>query len=51
MADNEKKEKMALIGEIVVSVQELNEKEVQRVLGIAQGMKISKELRENAKGA
>ena len=37
------KEKMALIGEIVTSVQELDEKEVQRVLGIAQGMKISKD--------
>lgn len=46
------KEKMALIGEIVTSVQELDEKEVQRVLGIAQGMKISKDLKDSAaKGA
>lgn len=51
MADNEKKEKMALIGEIVVSAQELSEEEMQRILWISQGMKISKDLRENSKGA
>ena len=46
------KDKLALIGEIVTSVQELNEKEAQRVAGIAQGMKISKELNKtDEKGA
>ncbi len=45
------KEKLALIGEIVTSVQSLNEKETQRVAGIIQGMKISKDLNKKEKGA
>ena len=45
------KEKLALVGEIATNVQSLDEKEAQRVAGIIQGMKISKDLNKKEKGA